>query len=1459
MTTNDNSRFRSTRTDYRFSGVRNTTYSKSFEHISNSVNQALFSDVKEIMRSPVKRLLYISTVVLLVFSICAQLFLLKPSVHAQTLSAGPNGPGTCADDNGVGTQTWNNPSNASTSGGLDVRATSSVTTSNRTSHYLKCTDFGFSIPSAATVVGVVLTVERSVASNNSNGVTDSSIKLVKANAIQGSSRTTITTWPTTDAEEDHGGSTDLWGSSWTASDINDTTFGAAVSAALSIFASNNNTARVDTMTITVYYAGISRLGLDGYIWENDDEDQASGDVYDENSQQAAGSTALTNVRRGERATLRMQLKNTGGVEATSNLGLFYDKNDGNFRRVTFPRPSASGGSGCASGATDWGCTLVHATGTTGQNAKITIGKDGNPAMVYTRTTNDIVGAEYVGSGGNCDSLGGSDAWSCETVDTGTGTNMNVATGPDGKRYGLYYTNAGSSNFANLAEYVGSDNGSGCTSSAWTCTSLGTDTNAVAGTFAAELGVADDGTVYAVITDGLGASATTKLCIRSGGSWSCNAWANLADTSFGSNGDTKAMVYQNTSNDLVYAEYVGSGGNCTDTRWQCTTIDDTATDIGRYNSLAFSPDGTAYISYNDTTNGDLRLAHYVGSSGSGCKTGVTDWTCEDVDDSNEGQYTSLAFSPAGTPYISYYDNGSTNLNLANYVGSGGSCSNTAWDCMTVDDTVTDVGKYTSITFDNDGAPYIAYYDETSDNVRVATLPVNSGEMSLAKPGGGADGDSINESHADMTSVSDTTNRNDVDCISSGTWGNGKLFGREEGVGISIPADGCTEVAFVIDTSQAVDGATYRFIVASADSFQEEKGKWRGLDSVTDYPTLTIAADTDYKANKVAEPQGTACNGSVWTCTTIEGTNAVGEYSSLAFSPDGVPYISFYDTTNDDLRFAKYVGSGGNCDASGGSDAWTCTTLDDTVTDVGQYTSIAFNPITGYPSISYYAVTGGNLRVAEYVGSGGTGCKTGVTDWTCTAVEVTNDVGKYSSIAFSPGGRAYISYFDTSSGDLRLSYYDGDSTSSGCGGGSNAWTCEQVDTSATTVGQYASIAVSSKGIPYISYYDATNFRLRVAQYVSAGGTGCTASAHYTCTTVDVNGTIGDFSSIALDGSDAPFVSYHEDNSDLLRIAQYVGSGGNCDATGGSDAWNCTTLDDTTATGKYTAVAFGPDNSPWVSYWDEGNGGLRAAEYVGSGGTGCKSGLTTWKCVTVDAASGVGQYSSIAFSPTGLPYISYSAAGDLKLAKIDINSELPSYSSSFAFPGRSARWANGTFSLADGRAPRTNSDGACGSATGKYIGICGLFDDGGDADTINASAGERPMFTFAKKFTSNSMLPTATWAGGTTVPPSTAGSTGDIKLQVYKFGSTNAWQDVATNSSSATCTFTDNCRLSGIPSGTISDYYQSDGGSYWMYWRVWQTESSSSAETFSTDLLQFQFINTQMRHGKLFNNNVRRVYTF
>jgi len=159
--------------------------------------------------------------------------------------SGALSPQTMADDNATGTVAWSSPDNAKASD--DVYATSTFNTA--ISHYLKATNFGFSILSGATIDGILVEIEKKA--SVAGRVSDTTVKIVKADATFGTENKALGgTWTTSDTYYSYGSSTDLWDETWTPVDINDADFGVGISGSIT---GGITAISVDHIRITVYY------------------------------------------------------------------------------------------------------------------------------------------------------------------------------------------------------------------------------------------------------------------------------------------------------------------------------------------------------------------------------------------------------------------------------------------------------------------------------------------------------------------------------------------------------------------------------------------------------------------------------------------------------------------------------------------------------------------------------------------------------------------------------------------------------------------------------------------------------------------------------------------------------------------------------------------------------------------------------------------------------------------------------------------------------------------------------------------------------------------------------------------------------------------------------------------------------------------------------------------------------
>jgi len=121
-------------------------------------------------------------------------------------------------------------------------------TSYVVSYYLRASNFGFSIPTGATINGIKVEIEQAL-DTGANAI-ESAVRIVKADGSIGTTnKSTGATVPSSDTYVTYGGASDLWGETWTSTDINDTDFGVV----FSVSGTAGNTL-VDHVRITVYYS-----------------------------------------------------------------------------------------------------------------------------------------------------------------------------------------------------------------------------------------------------------------------------------------------------------------------------------------------------------------------------------------------------------------------------------------------------------------------------------------------------------------------------------------------------------------------------------------------------------------------------------------------------------------------------------------------------------------------------------------------------------------------------------------------------------------------------------------------------------------------------------------------------------------------------------------------------------------------------------------------------------------------------------------------------------------------------------------------------------------------------------------------------------------------------------------------------------------------------------------------------
>ena len=346
-------------------------------------------------------------------------------------------------------------------------------------------------------------------------------------------------------------------------------------------------------------------------------------------------------------------------------------------------------------------------------------------------------------------------------------------------------------------------------------------------------------------------------------------------------------------------------------------------------------------------------------------------------------TSIAIGRDGNPVISYYNRTNSDLRVVKCTNPSCSTFNTP---VILDSPVVnfgDEGRYTNIVIGADDNPVISYLDHITFSLKL----VKCGNPSC----------SFNN-----TVVTLDSSTNDLGRYAS----------------LAIGADDFPIISYwdLINTDLK--------IVKCQNQDCSIKDPPRTLDSSTGtvgrYTSIAIGKDdlpiisySDEFTNdlKIVRCLTQSCSIN-FAPIILDSVGDVGLYTSIAIGNDRFPIISYYDSTNKDLKIVHCLNQ-------------SCSSFDtpltlDSVGDVGKYTSIAIGTDDN-PIISYYDVTNKDLKIVHCLNQR---CSSFDTPRT---LDSAGFVGRFTSIARGIHGNPIISYFDGRNNDLKV-YSCGDAACS-----------------------------------------------------------------------------------------------------------------------------------------------------------------------------------------------------------------------------------------------------------------------------------------------------------------------------------------------------------------------------------------------------------------------------------------------
>jgi hypothetical protein len=315
----------------------------------------------------------------------------------------------------------------------------------------------------------------------------------------------------------------------------------------------------------------------------------------------------------------------------------------------------------------------------------------------------------------------------------------------------------------------------------------------------------------------------RFAVRNGGTWSTRTIDGRAPGTdvggytfleFDPAGNPHVVHYDWADGDLEHAWRE-------DGVWSTETVDAGGI-VGRYGNLRFDASGVAHVVYYDEGDGDFEYARNDGSG----------WQLETVDAGGDvGIKARMVIDAAGDLHAAYYDATNTALRYARRSGA-------TWEVVTVDDGGgQDVGSYASIALDDDGRPWITYYNATTGNPEIA-IPGGSGfttQVIESSPGqrGWFTSLRFDRGGRPVVAYYDLTERKPVLARRvNGSWQVGFVEPtRDEGPHVALWIDGDTtaRIAFHNDARQSLRyGETLLPVATETTSMGGLRARFGGVD-------------------------------------------------------------------------------------------------------------------------------------------------------------------------------------------------------------------------------------------------------------------------------------------------------------------------------------------------------------------------------------------------------------------------------------------------------------------------------------------------------------------------------------------------------------------------------------------------------------------------------------------------------
>ncbi len=563
-----------------------------------------------------------------------------------------------------------------------------------------------------------------------------------------------------------------------------------------------------------------------------------------------------------------------------------------------------------------------------------------------------------------------------------------------------------------------------------------------------------------------------------------------------------------------------------TGWYAGTVDG-STNSQTSNSIAVDSMGNVHISYQDSTNLDLKYATNKGGL----------WTTTTIDSIGAtGSYSSIAADSKGFIHISYYD--STNENLKYATNSGGS-----WVNITVDGAGIHVGEFSSLGVDSNGKAHIAYYDNTNHGIKYATNAGGSWVNNTID-------DTTNDVYSSVRLAVDKTNKVHIAYFdvegskikyasnASGNWINETAVETDTTKYISIATDSSSRpyIAYRGGTSGDLkvamkDGNAWSSLAIDTTTLMN----WQVSLAIDSDDKLHIAYYDD-NANDLRYASN--ATGS-WNYDIVDSYYDVGFMNSIAIDSNNKAFIAYIDETHSRLKVATNAGA-----------RWILQDVDNGP-GTGSWNDIAVDS-NGVVHIVYYNQTSGNLMHA-YWASARAGWQTEIVD---------NTAGLFASMVVDKHNKVHVAYYDSNFQALKYA-----------NNVNGEWVNSTVDDTGTTmVGLWNAIGVDSNDKVHIIYtvsIEPTDNKLKYANNTNGDFAEDFATSY-----IENSGVKNAGVSLVVDREDVLHVAFITTSNELMSGTK----------TGPSN-WNITSVDGTTGSlGFWNSMVIDSHGRAHITYYHD-----------------------------------------------------------------------------------------------------------------------------------------------------------------------------------------------------------------------------------------------------------------------------------